>query len=185
MRDPSSPWADIARPVELRTRELGSLTAREGEDAVAQVLVILNDLQDIFTGRATRAGAAASCFNRLYIATTAKVGERLAAAEFCAPSFISRLDVQFALRYLAAVRGMATDPTTVPRSWQVVLDPTEDASTMARMAAGVNAHINFDLPFALLAALRTTPARAVFPAGPPALLDQDDHEPSAEYRDYV
>ena len=39
---------------------------------------------------------------------------------------------------------------------------------MARTAAGVNAHINFDLPFALLATLRRTPE---FPATP----DSPDH----------
>jgi len=43
---------------------------------------------------------------------------------------------------------------------------------MARTAAGVNAHINFDLPFALLAALRAAPA---FPATPD----------SPEHRDYL
>ena len=43
---------------------------------------------------------------------------------------------------------------------------------MARTAAGVNAHINFDLPFALLMALR---GAEVFPA--------DDTSP--EYRDYL
>ena len=43
---------------------------------------------------------------------------------------------------------------------------------MARTAAGVNAHINFDLPFALLAALRGTQA---FPAA----------RDSPEYRDYL
>lgn len=183
MRDARSHgWTDIARPVELRTRELASLTALPGQDAVAHVLVILNDLHDIFTSRGGRAGAAAACFNRLYIGTTAEIGKRLAAGEFLAPSFICALDVQFALRYLAAVRGMATDATAVPRSWRVVFDPEVEASAMARTAAGVNAHINFDLPFALLAALRDV---AVFPAGPRRFVDRDGEAPSAEYRDYV
>jgi hypothetical protein len=59
---------------------------------------------------------------------------------------------------------------------------------MARMAAGVNAHINFDLPFALLAALRSQQAEhgaTAFPAGPREFLDFDDDEPSAEFRDYA
>ena len=43
---------------------------------------------------------------------------------------------------------------------------------MARTAAGVNAHINFDLPFALLAALR---GAVTFPAA----------GASPEYRDYL
>ena len=75
------------------------------------------------------------------------------------------------MRYLGAVRAMATG-ADVPRSWQVVLDARTEASLMARTAAGVNAHINFDLPFALLATLRGAPE---FPATPD----------SPEYRDYL
>jgi Family of unknown function (DUF5995) len=175
-------WSDIARPVELRTRGLSALTALDGREAVAEVLRTLKDLQEIFESRSSRAGAAAAGFNHLYIDTTTGVAERLTAGEFAAPAFICALDVQFALRYLAAVRGMALDATAVPRSWQIVLDPREDASLMARTAAGVNAHINFDLPFALLAALR---AATVFPAGPREFLDFDDDAPSPEFQDYA
>ena len=93
------------------------------------------------------------------------------AAAFEAPEFICALDARFALRYLNAVRAMATG-AEVPRSWAVVLDARTEASLMARTAAGVNAHINFDLPFALLATLRGAPA---FPAA----------SGSPEYRDYL
>ena len=175
-------WSDIARPVELRTRDLAALTALEGPAAVAEVLRILNDLQEIFDCRSSRAGAAAAGFNHLYIRTTTGIAERLSAGEFAAPAFICALDVQFALRYLTAVRGMAIDAGAVPRSWQLVLDPREEASPMARMAAGVNAHINFDLPFALLAALR---GATTFPVGPREFLDFDDDAPSPEFHDYA
>jgi Family of unknown function (DUF5995) len=189
MRDPLTlSWSDIARPVELRTRDLGLLTALDGPAAVAEVLRTLNDLQEIFESRPSRAGAAAAGFNHLYIGTTTKVAERLSAGGFAAPAFICALDVQFALRYLTAVRGMAIDAEAVPRSWQLVFDPREEASPMARMAAGVNAHINFDLPFALLAALRSRPAgrgAAAFPAGPREFLDFDDDAPSPEFQDYA
>ncbi len=185
MRDALTPsWSDVVRPVELRTRDLDTLDARRGPAAVDEVLRILVDLQEVFDG----SGNPAAGFNHLYIATTTKVAERLAAREFLAPEFICALDVRFALRYLAAVRGMALDPDTVARSWQVALDPGEDASLMARMAAGVNAHINFDLPFALLSALRqTAPGQGRFPAGPRDLFAGlwADGEPSAEYRDYA
>ncbi len=186
LRAASAPsWSDIARPVELRTGDLSVLALRRGPEAVDAVLAVLHDLQDVFESRGGRAGAAAAGFNGLYIATTTKVAERLAAGGFRAPAFICALDLQFALRYLAAVRGMALDAPSVPLAWQVALDPRADASPMARMAAGVNAHINFDLPFALLAALRDAPT---FPAGPRDLLDGDggaDDEPSPEYRDYA
>jgi hypothetical protein len=183
MRDALSlSWSDIARPVELRTRDLGSLSTLDGPAAVAEGLRTLTDLQEIFESRPSRAGAAAAGFNHLYIDTTTQVAEHLAADEFAAPAFICALDVAFARRYLDAVRGMAVDAPSVPRSWQVVLDPRDDVSPMARMAAGVNAHINFDLPFALLGALRGAPT---FPAGPTQFLDGDDDGASPEYRDYA
>lgn len=172
-------WSDIARPVEFRTRDLDALTALDGPAAVDEVLHVLRDLQEIFESRSSRAGAAAAGFNGLYIGTTTKVAEHLAAGEFADPAFICALDVHFARRYLAAVRGMAIDATSVPRSWQLVLDPRQEASPMARMAAGVNAHINFDLPFALLGALRSFTR---FPEGPRRFLD--DEEPSPQFRDY-
>jgi Family of unknown function (DUF5995) len=180
MRDTALCWSDIARPVELRTRDLNALGALRGPAAVDEVLRILRELQEVFDG----SGCPAAGFNHLYVATTTQVAERLAAAAFRAPDFVCALDLQFALRYLAAVRGMATGDDDVPRSWQVALDPDEDASPLARMAASVNAHVNFDLPFALLAAVRDA---ASFPAGPRDLFDDifDAAEPGDEYHDYA
>jgi Family of unknown function (DUF5995) len=162
-----APRSDIAGAVELRTRDLDGLLALDGHAAVDEVLRILSELQDVFAG----SGSPAAGFHHLYVATTTEVARRLAAGAFEAPAFICTLDARFAVRYLSAVRAMATG-ADVPRSWQVVLDARTEASLMARTAAGVNAHINFDLPFALLATLRDAP---VFPAMPD----------SAEYRDYL
>jgi hypothetical protein len=162
-----SPRSDIAGAVELRTRDLDGLTALDGHAAVDEVLRILCELQDVFAG--SRSPAAG--FHHLYVATTTEVARRLAAGAFEAPAFICALDARFAVRYLGAVRAVATGGA-VPRSWQVVLDARTEASLMARTAAGVNAHINFDLPFALLATLREAPE---FPATPD----------SPEYRDYL
>jgi uncharacterized protein DUF5995 len=164
---PMSPRSDIAAAVELRTRDLGRLTAVDGVAAVDEVLRVLTDLQDVLAG----SGSPAAGFHHLYVATTTEVARRLAADAFEAPAFICALDARFAVRYLSALRATAIG-AEVPRSWAVVLDPREEASLMARAAAGVNAHINFDLPFALLAALRDVP---VFPA----------EQTSPEYRDYL
>ena len=162
-----SPRSDIAGAVELRTRDLGRITALDGHAAVDEVLRVLSELQDVFAG----SGSPAMGFHHLYVATTTEVAQRLAAGAFEAPAFICALDARFAVRYLSAVRAMAVG-ADVPRSWRVVLDGREEASLLARTAAGVNAHINFDLPFALLAALR---GAQVFPAA----------ETSPEYRDYL
>jgi hypothetical protein len=162
-----SPRSDIAGAVELRTRDLGRLTTLDGHAAVDEVLRVLSELQDVFAG----SGSPAMGFHHLYVATTTEIAQRLTAGAFEAPAFICALDARFAVRYLSAVRAMAVGGD-VPRSWRVVLDGREEASLLARTAAGVNAHINFDLPFALLAALRGGQA---FPAA----------ETSPEYRDYL
>jgi hypothetical protein len=159
--------SDIAGAVELRTRDLDRLTALDGHAAVDEVLRVLSELQDVFAG----SGSPAMGFHHLYVATTTEVAQRLTAGAFEAPAFICALDARFAVRYLSAVRAMAVG-ADVPRSWRVVLDGREEASLLARTAAGVNAHINFDLPFALLAALRGGQA---FPAA----------GTSPEYRDYL
>ena len=162
-----APRSDIAGAVELRTRDLDGLTALNGPAAVDAVLRILTELQDVLAG----SGSPAAGFHHLYVATTTEVARRVAAGAFEAPAFICALDARFAVRYLSAVRAMVTG-ADIPRSWQVVLDARTEASLMARTAAGVNAHINFDLPFALLATLRNAPE---FPATPD----------SPEYRDYL
>ncbi len=159
--------SDIAGAVELRTRDLARLTALDGPAAVDEVLRVLSGIEDVLAG----SGSPAAGFHHLYVATTTEVAARLAADKFETPGFICALDARFAVRYLAAVRATAIG-AEVPRSWQVVFDPREEASLMARTAAGVNAHINFDLPFALLMALRDAEA---FPAEPS----------SPEYRDYL
>lgn len=162
--------SDIADAVELRTRDLGRLTVLDGPGAVEEVLHVLSSLEDVLAG----SGHPAAGFHHLYVATTTKVATRLAAGVFEAPAFICALDARFAVRYLAAVRAMAIG-AEVPRSWRVVLDPRDGASVLARAAAGINAHINFDLPFALLAALRSLdPSPTAFPA-----------ETRPEYRDYL
>jgi hypothetical protein len=161
-----APRSDIAGAVELRTRDLDALLALEGHAAVDAVLRMLTELQDVLAD----SGSPAAGFHHLYVATTTEVARRLAAGAFEAPAFICALDARFAVRYLGAVRAAATG-AEVPRSWQVVLDARTETSLMARTAAGVNAHINFDLPFALLATLRGAQA---FPA-----------TDSPEYRDYL
>jgi hypothetical protein len=92
-----------------------------------------------------------ACFNYLYHEITTEVWERLRNHEFRGTEFITRLDVEFAKRYFRALLADATG-TEVPRSWQVLLSRRSalDIDPQQFAVAGVNAHVNFDLPFALL-----------------------------------
>ncbi len=83
-----------------------------------------------------------ACFTRLYLAVTETVA---AAAGFAAPEFLTRLDVRFAELFFGAL-------DRPPRAWA----PLFEARTRAGVApiqfalAGMNAHINRDLPLALV-----------------------------------
>jgi hypothetical protein len=110
-------------------------------DDVPAVVDQLTKLQDVLERSANHPLAD---FNRLYLAITESVMERLYAGRFADPAFLSRLDVEFAGRYFDALRAWGAD--RCPQVWSVVLERTAGPSA----AAGVNAHINFDLPFALV-----------------------------------
>jgi hypothetical protein len=102
-----------------------------------------------------------ACFDYLYTVITKNV-LRCVNNEFQTDdprfgdrAFMACLDVAFAKRYLAAM-GEGDPPPFQPRCWQSLLDhrETRDISPLMFAVAGVNAHVNFDLPFALIEACR-------------------------------
>jgi Family of unknown function (DUF5995) len=111
-------------------------------------------------------------FNHLYLEETVAVDTVTRTAGFEDPEFIVALDVVFAGLYFAAVdaAGAGKPP---PRSWA----PLFAARAEERIApiqfalAGMNAHINHDLPLALVS---TCEARSLE-------LSRD----SSQYRDYL
>jgi hypothetical protein len=93
-----------------------------------------------------------ACFNFLYRIITEDVLARIERGGFFEdPTFVTELDVVFANRYFDALRADVTGGS-VPMSWQVLLSARNRRRVAAvRFAvAGVNAHVNYDLPFALL-----------------------------------
>jgi hypothetical protein len=91
-------------------------------------------------------------FNKLYRTITASVLDRLATNRFRDPRFLAELDVQFAARYFDALRFWTTAQARCPRVWRVIFKRIAgpDVRALPSAVAGVNAHINFDLPFALV-----------------------------------
>ena len=91
-------------------------------------------------------------FNQLYLTITESVLERLYAGKFADPAFLSRLDVEFAARYFDALRAWSDGSPLCPRVWTGLFQriPGPDCYPLPAACAGVNAHINFDLPFALV-----------------------------------
>jgi len=120
------------------------------------VLARLDALQVIAEQQPPRFGEdGLACFNHLYREITAEVWERIQSNGFRSREFITKLDVEFAKRYFDAVLPRA-DGRPVPESWRVVLDRRSDPeiNRIQFAVAGVNAHVDFDLAFALLTTCR-------------------------------
>jgi Family of unknown function (DUF5995) len=116
----------------------------------APVAAVIERMQAILSPLAPKDGVA--CFTRLYLAVTEGVQRNLAGVTFADPPFLERLDVVFADLFFAAVDDAARDPATMPHAWA----PLFEARTRKGVAplqfalAGMNAHINRDLPIALV-----------------------------------
>lgn len=91
-------------------------------------------------------------FNKLYRVITIDVLERIETGRFRDPAFLAELDVQFAARYFDALQFWTAAQDHCPRVWGVIFRRIAgpDVRALPSAVAGVNAHINFDLPFALI-----------------------------------
>jgi hypothetical protein len=111
-------------------------------------------------------------FNRLYLQVTEAVRDRCAAGGFHDAAWLAALDVQFSGLYFAALRAELSGGWA-SGSWRALFD-RRDVAAITRIQfalAGVNAHINRDLPVAIGAACQ---AAGVAPS----------HE-SLQYADYT
>ena len=96
-------------------------------------------------------------FNHLYLTVTEAVAQAAAAGRFKNTVWMEKLDVQFAGYYFSAVEAWRSGQP-VPGCWRALLDRRNDAA-IARVQfalAGVNAHINHDLPLALVETFEAT-----------------------------
>lgn len=103
-----------------------------------------------------------ACFNYLYTTITKRVRDGIDDGFFEDRAFLTQLDIDFANRYLTALRLYATEEKKTPRSWHVLLERrlNTDIESIQFAVAGVNAHVNFDLALAIVmtcTALRTEP----------------------------
>ena len=90
-------------------------------------------------------------FNRLYLGVTQAVKARVDAGGFQDGVWMAALDVQFADLYFGALRS-ALSGGAAPRCWTVLLE-RRNWTALARIQcalAGINAHINHDLPIAIV-----------------------------------
>ena len=89
-------------------------------------------------------------FNRLYLAVTNAVQAASADASFENPAFLERLDVVFAGLYFDAEATIASG-TAAPPAWAPLIEERSAKREPIQFAlCGMNAHINHDLPLAVV-----------------------------------
>jgi len=107
-------------------------------------------------GDALPASDGVACFNWLYLCTTQEVHRRIDGGTFSDGAFMDELDVVFANLYFDALRAAARGDGDVPKSWDVLIGRRADprVSPLQFAIAGMNAHINHDLPIAVVETCR-------------------------------
>jgi hypothetical protein len=103
-------------------------------------------------------------FNLLYISVSEGVRDPSGVVQWENPIWLERLDVIFAKLYFAALADWHAHGGRAARSWSALLELRDKRSIMRVQfaLAGINAHINHDLPIALVQAakeLRRAPKR--------------------------
>jgi hypothetical protein len=93
-----------------------------------------------------------SDFNVLYTDITERILQRYERGGFEAQDFLNLLDVEFGKRYFDALRAWCAESARTPEVWKILFSRYQDERlrSLPCAVAGVNAHINYDLPFALL-----------------------------------
>lgn len=151
------------------------------DDAVARLRAIEEELPKQDGIRA---------FTALYRAVTEAVDEQVRPGTFTDPRFTRWLDVVFANLYLRALRAHVLGPKRPPRAWAVLFEARSrrGIAPVQFALAGMNAHINRDLPLALVETCRALdvvpvrgcPQHADFRAIDP-LLDETEARVRADF----
>ena len=111
-------------------------------------------------------------FNWLYLQVTQAVEARVSSGGFANPAWLAELDVQFARLYFVAAQS-ALSGGSAAGCWQILFEQ-RNRTLIARIQfalAGINAHINHDLPQAIVSTCQVM-----------ALTPQHDTTP---YNDYT
>ena len=116
---------------------------------IDDVLVILKGIIEGYRDR----GSPLAFFPAVYRATTARVRAGIQSGTFVDGARMERLATTFANRYLATQEAPLAGISDPARAWQVTFDAGTRQRTMIlqHVLLGMNAHINFDLPLAVVA----------------------------------
>ena len=88
-------------------------------------------------------------FHATYLRTTLAVAGALHSGRFTDPDWVERWDVAFARLYLDALRADLAGQRP-PRPWAIAFGAPAGLPPLRHVLLGMNAHINYDLPQALV-----------------------------------
>ena len=156
-------WMAASVRAELGDRIVTAMSAAlpAPDGSVVSVAGAIARMEAIATALPAADGLA--CFNRMYLDVTRQVNSQLGQGFFADPAFMTQLDVAFANLYFAAAGTAST--AAVPLAWRplVARRAVAGIEPVQFALAGMNAHINHDLPLAMVstcAALATAPDAA-------------------------
>ncbi len=92
-------------------------------------------------------------FLSTYRRTTAAVGDAIDRRVFADGPWVEQWDVAFAQLYLTALDAELSGSANVPRPWRLAFRAPASLPPLRYVLLGINAHINYDLPQALLAVI--------------------------------
>ena len=119
---------------------------------IAQVLATMHMIDNTCV-----VGDGLKWFNWLYLEVTQQVENRVSALGFGDTLWLTTLDIQFAALYFGALNA-SLHGAVCPGCWSALFDVRNDID-VARIQfalAGMNAHINHDLPLAIIATCNCT-----------------------------
>ena len=114
------------------------------EELIGRMQALLEPLQ--------AAGDPRQYFHATYQRTTIAVAEELKRGGFADPGWVERWDVAFADLYLDALKA-AQAGREPSRPWAIAFGAPAGLPALRHVLLGMNAHINYDLPQALVAVI--------------------------------
>jgi len=128
-------------------KRLAEIIAARAITTIADVIGVLQSLDAMLSH-----DDGLKWFNLLYLKVTEGVRDNPPIAGWETPQWLQRLDVLFAHLYFNAIINWERNPTQTARSWIPLFQarPRRDIMRVQFALAGMNAHINHDLPIALV-----------------------------------
>jgi hypothetical protein len=126
----------------------GSFCLEGGRTVVSEIETVAQRLQER-ADALPQAFAHRRAFLEAYARMTRAVGAAVDAGRFEDPEWVAAWDVDFAERCLQAHEADQAG-SEVSRPWRLAFGAAEDLSALQHVLLALNAHVNYDLPQALL-----------------------------------